>query len=80
MQTYWRITEWKKKRRFEEADQACKHACGLGLEEAYTVTRGCYVDGTFMSPFTIAEAIASLFFDFTPYSVWEQAMRDEHAN
>jgi hypothetical protein len=63
----WNIKEWKKQSRFEEADKACKHACGLGLEKAWEETRGCYVrGGGFMSPESIAEAIAYLYFDYKP--------------
>jgi len=64
METEWNIEEWKKERRFEEADKACKHACGLGLEDAWENTIGCYVRGCWMSPEVIAEAIAFLYFNY----------------
>ena len=68
----WNIDKWKKDYRFEEADKACKHACGLGLEEAWEESRGCYVRrGGFMSPESIAEAIAYLYFDYKPFHMEE---------
>ena len=68
----WNIAVWKKQSSFEEADKACKHACGLGLEEAWEETRGSYVRrGRFMSPESIAEAIAYLYFDYLPYGMEE---------
>ena len=65
----WNIEEWKNDYRFEEADKACKHACGLGLEEAWADPSGCNVRVGFgghhwMSPESIAEAIAHLYFDY----------------
>ena len=35
MTSEWNIEEWKKDYRFEESNKACKHACGLGLEDAW---------------------------------------------
>ena len=72
----WNIENWKTHDRFEEADKACKHACGLGLEEAWEDTSGCSIRVGFgghhwMSPETIAEAIAFLYFDFIPYTMEE---------
>ena len=66
----WNIEEWKKDYRFEEADKACKHACGLGLEKAWEDHTGCSVrNGSWMSPENIAEAIAYLYFDYKPYGM-----------
>jgi len=62
----WNIENWKTHDRFEEADKACKHACGLGLEEAWEDTSGVYCTHShhWMSPETMAEAIAFLYFDY----------------
>ena len=56
----WNIAVWKKQSSFEEADKACKHACGLGLEKAWEDTSGCNVRVGFgghhwMSPESVAE-------------------------
>ena len=65
MTSEWNIEEWKKDYRFEEANKACKHACGLGLEDAWEDPSGCYVrNGKWMSPESIAESIAFMYFNY----------------
>ena len=49
------------------ANEACNAACGMGLREAWSNDRGCYVghgSSTWMSPSGIARAIAALVFDW----------------
>ena len=43
--------QWKK------ANVMCINACGVGLYDAWDYTRGCYTDGSWMSPSKIAKVI-----------------------
>ena len=61
--------EWKKHPKWEKANQACKHATGVGLEDAWYNNRGCYSGRHWVSPEVIAEAIAALMFG---YEAWEE--------
>ena len=49
--------QWKK------ANVMCINACGVGLYDAWDYTRGCYTDGSWMSPSKIAKVIIDVVVD-----------------
>ena len=57
--------EWFLRTEMREADRACWSACGMSLHSAWTSERGCYVGGSWMSPSSIARAVAALVFDWS---------------